>query len=157
MQVRDAQVSWSEPVAGDEVYPVGADAELQVTIVNRDAGADDPDRLISVSSPVATSGRIVGDATIPDGQALVAGYDGPVSAITLGDAREVTIALEGLIEPLRAGLTYPVVFTFAEAGELRLQVGVENPEVLPPRAREAEEEPAIVGTGPDPFVQPGDR
>lgn len=40
--------------------------------------------------------------------------------------------LEGLTEPVRAGLTYPVVFTFADAGELRLPVGVENPTVLRP-------------------------
>ncbi|WP_226369814.1 hypothetical protein [Pseudonocardia oceani] len=32
------------------------------------------DRLVAVSSPIATSGRIVGDAAIPDGQVLVAGY-----------------------------------------------------------------------------------
>lgn len=31
------------------------------------------DRLVAVSSPIATSGRIVGDAAIPDGQVLVAG------------------------------------------------------------------------------------
>lgn len=156
IQVRDVQFAWSDPVPGDTVYPPGADAPLQVTIVNGEVGVPSADRLVAVSSPIATSGRIVGDAAIADGQVLVAGYDGPVSSITVDGAREVTIALEGLTAPIRAGLTYPVVFTFADAGELRLQVGVENPSVLPPRAREAEQDPAIIGTGPEPAVVPGE-
>lgn len=157
IQVRDAQFAWSDPVPGDAVYPAGADVPLQVTIVNGEVGMPSTDRLVAVSSPIATSGRIVGDADIPDGQVLVAGYDGPVSSITVDGAREVAIALEGLTAPIRAGLTYPVVFTFADAGELQLQVGVENPSVLPPRARDAEQDPAIIGTGPEPAVVPGER
>lgn len=155
--VRNAQFVWSDPVPGDVVHPVGGDAELQVTIVNDEVGAGGPDRLVAVSSPVATSGRIVGDATIPDGQTLVSGYDGPVGSITLDGATEVQIVLEGLTTPLRAGLTYPVVFTFADAGDLVLPVGVENPPVLPPRAWDEEEDPAILGTGPDPLVVPDDE
>lgn len=158
LQVRDAQFVWSGPVPGDVVHPEGGDAALQVTIVNDESGAGGPDRLVSVSSPIATSHRIVGDATIADGQALVAGYDGPIASITLDGAREVRIALEDLVVPVRAGLTYPVVFTFAEAGDLRLQVGVENPTVLPPRARDGEEPgPEVPGTAPDPGAVPGDR
>lgn len=157
IQVRDAQFVWSDPVPGDAVYAPGADAPLQVTIVNGEVGVAATDRLVAVSSPIATSGRIIGDAAIADGQVLVAGYDGPVSSIPVDGAREVTIALEGLTAPIRAGLTYPVVFTFADAGELQLQVGVENPSVLPPRAREAEQDPTIIGTGPEPAVVPGER
>jgi hypothetical protein len=41
-------------------------------------------------------------------------------------------------------LTYPVVFTFARAGALRLETPVENPQALPPRARET----APVGLAP---------
>ena len=134
VQVRDAQITWSGPVPGDVVHAVGADAPLQVTIVNDERGPGGSDRLVSVSSPVASSVRIVGDATLPDGQVLVAGYDRPVESITLDGAREVRIVLEDLVTPVSAGLTYPVVFTFAEAGELRLEVGVENPAALPPRA-----------------------
>lgn len=157
IQIRDVQFPWSDPVAGDTVYPSGADAPLQATIVNGEVGVAATDRLVAVSSPIATSARIVGDAAIPDGQVLVAGYDGPVSSITLDGAREVAIALEDLTAPIRAGLTYPVVFTFADAGELQLQVGVENPAVLPPRARNAEQDPAVIGTGPEPVVVPSER
>lgn len=155
IQVRDLQFVWSEPVSGDEVYAPGADVPLQATIINgENAGVGGADRLVAVSSPVAASGRIIGDATLSDGQQLVAGYDGPVSSITPEGAREVEILLEGLIAPIRSGLTYPVVLTFANAGELRLQVGVETPAVLPPRVDEPKDDPPVVGTGPDPAVVP---
>jgi copper(I)-binding protein len=137
IQVRNAQITWDGPVPGDAVHAAGADAPLQVTIVNGPGGTE-PDRLVAVSSPVAASARIEGDTTIPDGQALVAGYDLPVASITLDGAREVRIVLEDLRRPLRAGLTYPVTFTFARSGDVRLELMVENPQVLPPRARDGE-------------------
>ncbi|QJY47763.1 copper chaperone PCu(A)C [Pseudonocardia broussonetiae] len=133
--MRDAQIAWSGEVPGDEVYAVGEDAPLQLTIVNTtDAGLDGSDTLVSLSSPIASSGRIVGNATIPDGQVLAAGYDQPVASIVTEGTREVELALLDLTAPVRAGMTYPVVLTFARAGELRLQIGVENPSILPPRA-----------------------
>lgn len=138
IQVRDAHIAWTGPVPGGTAYRTGTDAPLQVTIVNDSTTTvADPaaaDRLVAVSSPVATSGRITGDASIADGGVLTAGYDRPVASVTVPGTRTVDIALVGLTEPVRAGLTYPVVFTFARAGELRLQVPVENPSVLPPRA-----------------------
>jgi hypothetical protein len=162
MQVRDLQFTWSDPVPGDDVYSPGEDAPLQVTIVNTRTGRGDSDRLVAVSSPVAASGRILGDATIPDGQVLTAGYDGPVASVVVEGTRDVEIALVDLTTPIRAGMTYPVVLTFVEAGELRLQVGVENPSVLPPRVRDgAERSPEVLSTGPDPVLPPeeinGDR
>ncbi len=67
---------------------------------------------------------------------MTAGYDQPLSSIVVPGAKAVTITLTGLTSPVQAGLSYPVVFTFARAGELRLEIPVENPEeVLPPRAR----------------------
>jgi copper(I)-binding protein len=144
IQVRDAHFAWSGPVPGDSVHQLGDDAPLQVTIINNATSLLDdgfaPDRLLAVSSPIATSGRIVGDATIPDGQVLTAGYDQPVASIALPGTREVEIALVGLTEPIRAGVGYPVVFTFERAGDLRLDVPVENPQIPPPRARDGEPE-----------------
>ncbi|QJY49049.1 hypothetical protein [Pseudonocardia broussonetiae] len=135
LQVRDAQIAWSGAVPGDEVYAVGEDAPLQLTIVNTtDAGPGGADTLVSLSSPIASSGLIVGDATIPDGNVLTAGYDQPVASTVTEGAREVELTLLDLTTPVRAGMTYPVVLTFADAGELRLQIGVENPSILPPRA-----------------------
>jgi hypothetical protein len=138
--VRDVQITYDRPVPGDAVYQPGQSAPLQLTIINdATVTVDDdraPDRLIAVSSPIATAGRITGDASIPDGHVLTAGYNEPVSSIVLPQTTAVDITLEGLTEPIRAGLTYPVVLTFERAGELRLEVPVENPDILPPRARE---------------------
>jgi copper(I)-binding protein len=149
--VRNAQFTWSDPVPGGFVYPAGADAALQVSIINeKTPGPGDGDRLVEVSSPIAAAGRIIGDASIPDGQVLTAGYDLPVASIELPGTRSVDIALVGLTVPVRAGLTYPVVFTFENAGDVRLEVGVENPQILPPRARDgAAEDPSFLETGPD--------
>jgi hypothetical protein len=44
--------------------------------------------------------------------------------------RCVRILLVGLRSPVRAGLRYPVVFHFEQAGKLRLDLPVENPHTL---------------------------
>jgi copper(I)-binding protein len=130
ISVLDAQLVFDGPIAGDEVYRPGADAPLQLTIVN--AGAAE-DRLIEVRGPVATSARVTGDPRIPGGQALTAGYVEPVASVETRNARAIEITLVGLTEPVRAGLTYPVTFIFEDAGSLTLSLPVENPDALPPR------------------------
>lgn len=144
--VRDAQFTYDGPISGNEVYRPGDDAVMQVTIVNEGRAGD---RLVEVRSPVAASGRIVGEARVPGGQTLTAGYDQPVAQVTVPPAGSVDIALLGITEPIRAAMTYPVVFVFERAGELRVQVPVENPEQLPPRAREPEPEHRTLETGPE--------
>lgn len=144
--VRDAQFTYDGPIPGDAVYLPGDDAMLQVTIVNE---GRDADRLTAVSSPVATSGEIVGETRLPGDQTLTAGYDQPVAQVQLPYANPVDISLLGITEPIRAGKTYPVVFTFERAGDVRVQVPVENPEQLPPRARDPEPEQRTLETGPE--------
>ncbi|WP_219414636.1 hypothetical protein [Pseudonocardia nigra] len=147
MLVRDAQFTYDRPVPGGTVYEPGATAPLQVTIVNE---GPDGDRLLAVSSPIATSGLIVGDAQVPGGQVVTAGYDRPISSITVGNAQEIDLALVGLTSPISAGLTYPVDFTFERAGVARVEVPVENPQLLPPRARDPEPvEDHTLETGPE--------
>lgn len=138
--VRDAQFVWDGPVPGDAVYQPGDDARLQLTIINdADPAIVDgsaADRLIAVSSPIATSGRITGDTWLPDRGVLTAGYDEPVASILVPGARAVEITLVDLTSPVRAGLVHPVVLTFERAGDLRLELPVENPDLLPPRAHD---------------------
>lgn len=150
--VRNAQFAFDRPVAGDAVYQPGDDAPLQLTIVNevsRDPG--DGDRLIAVSSPIAASGVVFGDAYVPDGQALTAGYDEPLASMTPPGTEAVAVVLVDLLVPVRAGLTYPVVLTFEDAGDVLLDVPVENPDLLPPRARDLDlpEEDLTLETGPE--------
>lgn len=154
IQLRDAVITYDGPVPGDTVYQPGQDAPLQVTIVNDATARVDElevDRLVAVSSPIATSGLIVGAATIAGGQVLTAGYDGPLAPVTLPDTTAVEIVLVGLSEPVRAGMNYPVDFTFARAGTVRLQLPVEYPHVLPPRVVDPElpAEDRTLETGPE--------
>jgi hypothetical protein len=60
-------------------------------------------------------------------QVLTAGYQGPLASATLPGTDAVRILLVGLRSPVRAGLRYPVVFHFEQAGELRLDLPVETP------------------------------
>lgn len=146
IDVEDVKVTYERPVPGGQVYAAGQSAPLQVTVVNT---GDVADRLVSVTSPAAASVEIAGETGMPGGQVLVAGYDDPIESITLEDAEAVEIVLTGLTRPLRAGLTYPVTFTFERAGSLALDVPLENPDVLPPRAGEPDEEGELIETGPE--------
>ena len=122
--VRDAALRFDRPVAGDTVYQPGDEAALQLTIVNE---GDRPDWLVRVTSPIARLGVIIGDARMASHQVLTAGYQGPLASATLPGTDAVRILLVGLRSPVRAGLRYPVVFHFEQAGELRLDLPVETP------------------------------
>ena len=125
--VRDAAFRFDRPVAGDTVYQPGDEAQLQLTIVNE---GDRPDRLVRVTSPIARLGVIIGDARMAGHQVLTAGYQRPLASATLPGTDAVRIVLLGLRSPVRAGLRYPVVFDFERAGELRLDLPVENPHTV---------------------------
>ncbi|RZT86383.1 copper(I)-binding protein [Pseudonocardia sediminis] len=141
--VRDARISASTPRAGDEAYDAGEDAPLTLTIVNN---GDATDRLLAVSSPVAEDASIDGDAQILGGFALVSGYDQVAPAQTLPATVRADITLTDLREPVRAGLTYPVTFTFERSGAVVLEVPVGNPDVPAPRATDDEPTTDVPGT-----------
>ncbi len=65
--VRDATIAFGS-ATGAAVYPQGGSAPLQATIVN--SGASD-DRLVSASSPAASSVDITGNPTVAAGRALL--------------------------------------------------------------------------------------
>ncbi len=124
--IRNAQFTFAGPIAGDTVYEPGDNALLKLTIVNE---GDRVDRLARVTSPIARSATITGDATIPGHQVLTSGYQGPIASTTPPGTHAVRIMITGLRVPIRAGLTYPVAFAFEQAGELRLELPVENPSI----------------------------
>jgi hypothetical protein len=79
ISVLDVEFLFRPPVAGDQVYGVGELAPLAVTIVNHGATAE---RLVRVSSPIATNGLVVAEVLrIPGGQTLTAGQEDPQAAI----------------------------------------------------------------------------
>jgi hypothetical protein len=128
MAVLDVEFLFDPPIAGDEVFGVGETAPLAVTLTNTGREAD---RLVRVSSPIATSGiAVADDLVIPGGRTLTAGQTGPVAAIEVSyEDGEPLIALAGLRAPLRSGVSYPVAFEFERAGEVVVQVAVDTPDV----------------------------
>ncbi|MGH3999428.1 MAG: copper chaperone PCu(A)C [Pseudonocardiaceae bacterium] len=122
--VRDAQLTFDGPIAGDTAYQPGDNAAVQLTVVNEGDGAD---RLIRVTSPVAQSATITGNARIPGHQTLTAGYQAPLASTTPPGTDTVRIVLTDLLVPVRVGFSYPVVLAFEQAGELRLELPVGNP------------------------------
>jgi copper(I)-binding protein len=133
MAVLEVEFLFDQPVAGDEVYGVGGTAPLAVTLVNT---GDAPDRLVRVSSPIAEAGVVVvdGGLVIPGGQTLTGGQIGPVASIEVPYEDDTgLIALTGLREPIRSGLSYPVVFGFERAGDVVVDVPVKTPDFPPPR------------------------
>jgi periplasmic copper chaperone A len=141
IHVGDARIEFAGGVEGASIYPRGAGAPLQMRIVNEGAEAD---RLLSASSPVASSVQVSGVTEVPGGQVLVVEGEpvapaaatsrgaratpSPAPAPAAAGAREAQIVLTGLREDIRAGLNYEVVLVFERAGEIRLDVPVGSTE-----------------------------
>lgn len=119
--VRDAEIQFGTGPAEAVAHPVGSSAPLQMHIVNEGATAD---RLVFASSPFSAAVQISGTTDIPAGQALVVGGT-PTTAVP--GTRTAQITMTGLVNDIRAGLTYPVVLTFQNAGSVTLDVPVDNP------------------------------
>jgi copper(I)-binding protein len=152
--LRNATIEFDAPAHGAAIYPAGAEAPLEMTIVN---SGSEVDRLVAASSPIAASVQISGVLRIPGGQALaIEGAPAPVAAPVPADAAATPepapggtlpapvapppaeeaepgaghIVLTGLSEEIQAGRSYPVVLTFERAGEVRFDVPVANPDTL---------------------------
>ncbi|GGM44547.1 hypothetical protein GCM10012275_14460 [Longimycelium tulufanense] len=151
--VRDAQLAY--PKDGD-FYPQGADAPLIVTIVNT---GDNPDKLVSVSSPDASGVRIEGSTELPGHFALRTPLTDPDDAARPGqpagspspspgapspspaagnrvsEPGRVEITITGLKYGLRSGQTLRLTFLFQNAGEITMDVPIAAPTA--PRTRDA--------------------
>ena len=72
--VRDAVIAFGDQAQGGAVYPRGASAPMSMTIVNEGTEAD---RLVSASSPWASSVTISGVTEIPAGRSIVVQGEAP--------------------------------------------------------------------------------
>lgn len=128
----------NRPSPGDVVYRPGESVDVHATIAN---AGDEADRLVSVSSPVAATATVDGDAALPAHHALATRYPGQPPRPPNPATAEIGVRLDGLRTPIRSGTNYPVVFTFARAGVLRLDVAVDTSDVpredcpLPPNGK----------------------
>ncbi|MEJ8279529.1 copper chaperone PCu(A)C [Pseudonocardia spirodelae] len=146
VDVRDVQIAYpSAPAGPDALYRQGGSAPLQGTFVNTGSVAD---RLVSVSSPAASSVRIEGDAVMPQDVALVS-PGGLQLAPT--NSKRVQLVAEGLTRAVPAGAQIPMTFVFERAGSVTLTVPTAVPHVegsaghAPERASAGSEEAGTNG------------
>lgn len=113
---------------GGPVEP-GGSAPLLTSIFN---GGNEPDRLVSVTSPESGPATLPAETTIPPG------------GQQLFYSPERVLRLPAVTVPMRPGEIVPIVLTFERAGELRMSVPVS------PVAPEVLAEPAGGGEGAPP-------
>ncbi|MDQ4118432.1 MAG: hypothetical protein M3235_15930, partial [Actinomycetota bacterium] len=120
--IRDMQIVYPQrPASPEAPYPRGAAAPLRFGIVNEGPVAD---RLVRVSSPIATAVTINGDASLPQNILLLGGGEGGTAP---AGVRPVTVELTGLTRPIQAGVSVPVTLTFERAGSTTVQAPVGAP------------------------------
>jgi len=122
--VRNAQIEFAGAPGEGSAYPPGSDAPLRMAIINEGNAAD---RLVSASSPVATSVLILGDTSLPSKHALAVGNLRDSASVALPDTNQVQLIMFNLRQGVKPGLAYEVVLVFEKAGALRLQLPVGNP------------------------------
>lgn len=107
-------VAIQPPAKGQAELGVGTDARLTLSIVNP---GSDKDTLTAVSTPVASSTRLV------DGSGReVAAVEVPAQGAA--DEGGFSVMLVGLTKPLRPGVYIDVTFSFATNGRIKLSVPV---------------------------------
>lgn len=122
--VRDASIAYAGQARSGAIYRAGEAAALDLTLVNQTAT---PDKLVSVSSPVAATGVISGDGTIGGNQTIAVGNaSGGADASSLA-ARTLRVQLVGLKQDITAGRNYPVTLTFQRSGVLNAELPVGYP------------------------------
>jgi copper(I)-binding protein len=122
--VRDASIAYTGQAKTSAIYRAGQAAQLDITLVN--VGSE-PDKLLSVSSPIAASGQIEGDGTIGGYQTIVIGNTDAGSDASSLAARTLRVQLTGLNQDILAGHNYPVVLVFQRAGVLNATLPVGYP------------------------------
>jgi len=105
-----------EPAPGVKDVPV-------YMVLRNTASADD--RIVAVSSPFATKGEL--RAGKAEGEGPIGGISVAGNATVELDANRPHILLRGLTEPLDGYQYFPLVLTFERAGQLEIEVFVEEP------------------------------
>ena len=138
VDLRDMQIAYPAAPAGPAaLYARGTAAPVRATVINTGPVAD---RLVSVSSPAASSVRIQGDATMPQDVALVSAGN---SSLTPTGSRQIQLVAEGLTQPIAAGGTVPMTFVFERAGSVTAEV----PTAVPTEGRPGAEPERVEAGG----------
>lgn len=113
--VRNATLTFP---TGGAFYRAGSSAPLELVVSNE--GPDD--KLVQVSSPYAASAQVSGTSDLPSHTALH--VTGPTPEPATADQRKAQITLNGLKQDITPGVTVPVTFVFAKAGQITVQVPI---------------------------------
>ncbi|WP_235877030.1 copper chaperone PCu(A)C [Saccharopolyspora terrae] len=113
--VRNATLSF--PTEG-AFYRAGSSAPLELVLSNEGPN----DKLVQVTSPYAASAQVSGISDLPSRTALHA--TGSSAQPTSAGQRTVQITLNGLKQDITPGVTIPVTFVFAQAGQVTVQVPI---------------------------------
>jgi hypothetical protein len=104
--------------------PASGVKDVPVYMVLRNT-ASTPDRIVSVSSPFATKAEL--RAGKAEGEKQVSAIPVPADATVELKADGPHIFLSGLTEPLDGYQYFPLTLTFERAGQLEIEVYVEEP------------------------------
>jgi periplasmic copper chaperone A len=104
--------------------PAGGVKDVPVYMVLRNT-ASTPDRIVGVSSPFATKGELRTGKS--EGERLVSAIPIPADATIELNADRPHILLLGLTEPLDGYQYFPLILTFERAGQMEIEVYVEEP------------------------------
>lgn len=122
-----------------EGYPAGADAPLELSIVNRN---EQPVRLVTASAEAVRSVTVasvvrVGGTAAPE----PAEPAEPELVVGPGELVNATLRLTGIGQPLNGTLAVPLTLTFDNGAEMTLNVPLATPlEAQPREPMELEEE-----------------
>ncbi len=126
MQLRNVQILYPSDKA-DEVFGSGGPFEVSFVISNIDPVNDD--KLLAIAAPNGGSVTIVGDTTIPAGQALYAGKPigllEPEGVQATDEQKRITVRLNGAGDSVATGLTTPLEFRFAKSGTVTVNTPVD--------------------------------
>jgi periplasmic copper chaperone A len=120
--VRNAEIAYPAGMAPSAAaHRAGGTAEVEMTIVNTGNTAD---RLLSASSAAGSGVTLTGEQNLAPQLALVAGDQ---SSANLPGTKKLTVEITGLREDILSGRTYPLTLTFANAGNVVLDLPVALP------------------------------
>jgi periplasmic copper chaperone A len=104
--------------------PASGVKDVPVFMVLRNK-ASTPDRIVAVSSPFATRGEL--RAGKSEGERQVSAIPVPADATIELNADAPHVLLRGLTEPLDGYQYFPLTLTFERAGQMEIEVYVEEP------------------------------
>jgi hypothetical protein len=119
--------------------------EVELLFVSANGSPDTGDKLVSVTSDVATV-TLSGDTTVPPLGVLVVGEpDGQIAPLESAETATAAKASVELIKPITNGLTYNFTFNFQRAGQTTILVPISAGEA--PRRDQSGETGGEAGEG----------